>query len=251
MAVGFSNYPNRDTSEPGKFPQGAIRDNDGSNNGTPVTRQTYNDIHQFFVRLMALAGISPSGTEDNAVDGYQYDEALVGRVRLIGNSETEAGCARRATNGETTAGTNVNAFISPAKLAYWFAQNFGAWTKATTTTNWSYSGGSGTITFNACYVAYKITGKTISVNYSANFDVVSNTVNNVIFVFSGLDRTGLQQIRKPQFLIHGGASKLTSMATINTINNFTMVLNFDEDGTTPFAVGTGYLVQGEFTVEIL
>ena len=117
MAVGFSNYPNRDTSEPGKFPQGAIRDNDGSNNGTPVTRQTYGDIHQFFVRLMALAGISPSGTEDNAVDGYQYDEALVGRVRLIGNSETEAGCARRATQGETNAGTNVNAFISPAKLA--------------------------------------------------------------------------------------------------------------------------------------
>lgn len=251
MAVGIENYPNIDNTDTGRYPKGALKDDPGDKSGTPVNRLTNNDIHQFFVRLMQLAGLTASGTPDNATDGYQYDEALVARARLIGNDETTAGMVRRATNGETTAGTNQNAFVSPAKLAYWFAQNFGAWTKATTTANWSYSGGTGTVTFNGCYVAYKVIGKTISVNYRADFDVVGDTVNNITFTFTGLNRTGLQQIKKPQYLIQGGTGKLTSMASINALNNFTLVLNFDEDGSTPFAVGASYLIQGEFTVEIL
>ena len=66
----------------GEFPYSNIKDDDGSNNGTPVNKAVYADFHQFFARLMALAKVDyPSfdynDVPENAYDGWQYIEALL------------------------------------------------------------------------------------------------------------------------------------------------------------------------------
>jgi len=43
---------------------------------TVVGEDLNNDIVQFFVKLMNLAGISPNGTFDNETNGYQFIDAL-------------------------------------------------------------------------------------------------------------------------------------------------------------------------------
>ena len=116
MAVGIENYVNIDTSEPGKYPAGAIKDNDGSNNGTPVDRATYNDIHQLLFVLLFQAGITPSGIPENAVDGYQYLQALKAYILAQHASEALRGVAQIATQAETNAGTDDFKFITPLKL---------------------------------------------------------------------------------------------------------------------------------------
>lgn len=57
-------------------PYGQIQDDDGTGNGTPVTKEVYQDHHIFFDRLMGLAGVTPNGLLDNAYDGFQLIEAL-------------------------------------------------------------------------------------------------------------------------------------------------------------------------------
>jgi hypothetical protein len=71
------------------YPNGNIRDDDGSGNGTPVNVDVYGDFHQFFARLLASNGVSPNGLPDNAYDGFQYYESLQNMLgdRII-NSNT-------------------------------------------------------------------------------------------------------------------------------------------------------------------
>ena len=59
------------------YPYGDIRDNDGTNNGTPVDRAVYADFHQFFARLLAEAGITANGLPDNLPNTFQYYLALL------------------------------------------------------------------------------------------------------------------------------------------------------------------------------
>lgn len=60
----------------GQYPYGRIKNNDGSQNGTPVDENTYGDIHQFFEKLMAAAGITANGFPENQYSGFQLNEAL-------------------------------------------------------------------------------------------------------------------------------------------------------------------------------
>jgi hypothetical protein len=55
---------------------GDIKDDTGSNNGTPINRQTHTDMHQFFESLMLVSGITPNGLVDNDPNGYQLIQAL-------------------------------------------------------------------------------------------------------------------------------------------------------------------------------
>jgi len=80
MAIKLINKTNT-TGATGEFPYGNIRDNDGSNNGTPVSKAVYADFHQFFARLMAKATEADAtfdfnNVAENAYDGFQYFEAL-------------------------------------------------------------------------------------------------------------------------------------------------------------------------------
>lgn len=67
---------NIDNSNPTAYPDGQIRDNDGSDNGTPVARVTMSDQFEFFAKLMRLGGIEFNNTYDNEVNGYQFINAL-------------------------------------------------------------------------------------------------------------------------------------------------------------------------------
>lgn len=68
---------NINNSNPGDYPKGRIRDNDGSQNGTPVNESVYGDIIQNCVKILAEAGISFSEQPDNVTNGYQLHDALM------------------------------------------------------------------------------------------------------------------------------------------------------------------------------
>lgn len=80
MAIKLEDKTN--TAAPsGEFPYGNIKDNTGSNSGTPVNKLVYADFHQFFARLMAKATevdatFDYNDVPENAYDGFQYFEAL-------------------------------------------------------------------------------------------------------------------------------------------------------------------------------
>jgi hypothetical protein len=68
--------PNVDNSDLTNYPDGRIKNNDGSGNGTGVNEQTNGDIHQTISKLMRLYGIAPNGLPDNVTNGYQIIEAV-------------------------------------------------------------------------------------------------------------------------------------------------------------------------------
>lgn len=75
MALDIIDKTNTDAPD-GTYPYGKIRDNTGANDGTPVDVEVYGDFHQFFARLMAIAGLVANGIPDNLTNGFQLFEAL-------------------------------------------------------------------------------------------------------------------------------------------------------------------------------
>jgi hypothetical protein len=67
---------NVDNSDPSNYPDGRVKDNTGTGNGTPVDRNVYGDLHSNISRLMREYGIVPSGLPDNETNGYQIIQAL-------------------------------------------------------------------------------------------------------------------------------------------------------------------------------
>jgi hypothetical protein len=74
--IPLNSNPNVDNSDLANYPDGRIRDNDGTNNGTGVNRSVYGDLHSNISKLMRLYAISPSGLPDNETNGFQIIEAL-------------------------------------------------------------------------------------------------------------------------------------------------------------------------------
>lgn len=106
MALDIVDKPNTDGPD-GTYPYGKIRDNTGAGNGTPVNTEVYGDFHQFFARLMAIAGIVANGLPDNSVNGFQLFTAL---STYISSLITTAVNAEAATRGaaDTTLQNNIN-----------------------------------------------------------------------------------------------------------------------------------------------
>lgn len=75
MAIGIENLTNIDTSNPSLFPNGCIKDDTGTGNGTPANKLAVNDIYFFFDKLMRLAGITASNSFDTE-SSSQYITAL-------------------------------------------------------------------------------------------------------------------------------------------------------------------------------
>lgn len=75
MAISLIDKTNTDAPD-GRYIYGAIRDDDGSNNGTPLDQISHQDFHQFFSRLMAIAGVDYNGYTDDDYNGFQLFEAL-------------------------------------------------------------------------------------------------------------------------------------------------------------------------------
>ena len=72
----LSSNPNVDNSDLVNFPDGRIKDNDGSGNGTGINERTNGDIHQTISRLMRKYGIVPNNLPDNITNGFQIVEAI-------------------------------------------------------------------------------------------------------------------------------------------------------------------------------
>lgn len=76
MAIKLENKVNTDAPSTA-YPFGNIKDNTGSNNGTPVDKNVYADFHQFFAKMMDESGIAYNDLPDSATDGFQYFLALI------------------------------------------------------------------------------------------------------------------------------------------------------------------------------
>ncbi len=74
--IPLKSNDNIDNSDPSNFPDGRVKDNTGTGNGTPVNRNVYGDLHSNISRLMRLYGIVPNGLPDNESNNYQIVEAL-------------------------------------------------------------------------------------------------------------------------------------------------------------------------------
>ena len=72
----LNSNPNVDQSDLVNFPDGRIKDNDGSGNGTGINERTNGDIHQTISRLMRKYGIVPNNMPDNVTNGFQIVEAI-------------------------------------------------------------------------------------------------------------------------------------------------------------------------------
>ncbi len=68
------------------FPYGNIKDNSGANDGTPVDKAVYADMHQFFERLMDVAGVTHNDLPESETNTFQYITAL---QSMIGDTMTE------------------------------------------------------------------------------------------------------------------------------------------------------------------
>ena len=88
MAIKLENKVNTEAPSVA-YPFGNIKDNTGSNNGTPVDKNVYADFHQFFAKMMSESGIAYNGLPDNNTDGFQYWLALVEAVKNNCNAYTD------------------------------------------------------------------------------------------------------------------------------------------------------------------
>jgi hypothetical protein len=99
MAINLQAKQNVDPQN-SEYPFGKIRNNDGTNNGTPVNEEVYGDFHQFFAKMFDVSGLSYNNNPDNAYDGFQYYEALVAVITL--------GINTNSTNQINALWNNVN-----------------------------------------------------------------------------------------------------------------------------------------------
>ena len=76
MARNKVNQRNIDKSDLANYPDARIRNNTGSNDGTPISEAVYGDIHETFAKFMRESGLSYNNLPDNVSNGYQLFEAI-------------------------------------------------------------------------------------------------------------------------------------------------------------------------------
>jgi|GEM_PF-3746515 len=72
-----ANQVNIDNSDLFNYPNGRIRNNDGSGNGTPVDESVYGDLHETKDKIMRDSKTTYNNLPDNQTNGYQLYEALM------------------------------------------------------------------------------------------------------------------------------------------------------------------------------
>ena len=76
MARNKANQRNIDKSDLANYPDARIRNNTGSNDGTPISEAVYGDIHETFAKFMRESGLNYNNLPDNVSNGYQLFEAI-------------------------------------------------------------------------------------------------------------------------------------------------------------------------------
>lgn len=87
MAIKLTSKPNTGAPDSAD-PYGTIRNNTGSSDGTPVSKDVYQDFHIFFERLMDKAGLTHNGMLDNITNGFQLYDAF---AKLVAGPLTSLG----------------------------------------------------------------------------------------------------------------------------------------------------------------
>lgn len=77
MALPISSLDGVVTAPGAGYPYGDIVDSAVGTAGTRVNRKFTDDLMQTSQKLMADAGITPSGNPDNSINGYQIFEAII------------------------------------------------------------------------------------------------------------------------------------------------------------------------------
>lgn len=77
MAISKNTQANIDDSNPTAYPNGQVKDDDGSGDGFPLIRATTSDIFETFDKLMRLANLTFTGDFDNENNGYQFVSAII------------------------------------------------------------------------------------------------------------------------------------------------------------------------------
>lgn len=77
MAITKKTQTNLDNSDPINYPDGKLKDNDGSDDGTPLNVQTLSDMFEVWGKLMRLADIVYNNSFDDEGGGYQLVDALI------------------------------------------------------------------------------------------------------------------------------------------------------------------------------
>lgn len=116
MAIKLTDKPNTEGVS-ANYPYGNIKDNDGSLNGTPVNKLVYADLHQFFERLMALAGVTHNGLPENNTNGFQLIGALDAFARSLTASLSANGTVTRASLSEVDTQTDIAKVVTPKTLS--------------------------------------------------------------------------------------------------------------------------------------
>lgn len=111
MAFDKANAPNIDKSNLIAYPNGQIKDNSGPGDGTPVSRLTYSDLHEFFAKLMRMAGLVYNSKYDNETNGFQLVDAM---IALAGKNDMVATLNTDGTN--VTAGLKLGILVLDEQL---------------------------------------------------------------------------------------------------------------------------------------
>jgi hypothetical protein len=85
MAIKLQDKPNVEAPN-ATYPFGNIKDDTGSDDGTPLNQLVHADFHQFFAGLLEIGEnwgmMTINGLPDNDVNGYQYQQAFNAATRL-------------------------------------------------------------------------------------------------------------------------------------------------------------------------
>jgi hypothetical protein len=102
-----------------EYPFGNIRDKTTLESGTPVNVETYSDMHQFFMKMIAESNIVPNNLPDNAYNGWQLWEALLYHCRNQRNYDRfYMNISQASTNAPTIGSQLQNDFGSSPIASY-------------------------------------------------------------------------------------------------------------------------------------
>jgi hypothetical protein len=83
MAIALENKENVVPPGSPDYPFGAIKDDTGSEDGTPVNEAVYQDFHQFFAKLLNYGGVTANGIRDGIGGVFQYFTALTNTITSL------------------------------------------------------------------------------------------------------------------------------------------------------------------------
>lgn len=244
--IPLQNKPNTKAPD-GVDTFGALKDDSGSGDGTPVDKQVYNDIHVFFESLMLWAGLAANNQPDNATNGFQLLDAFKAGVRNVTATELLRGAAEIATQTETNTGSDDSRIVTPLKLAGWFSNMFGAWTLRSNVADVTVNGGTG-ISVTASSIKYKVTGKTMNVLFRIVVDNTTAPTEFEILIPASKTYNGGINLSLGGAIVFDGSTFKQSRIELQTSANTKMKVNLLAGDTLTNATTT--TVTGQLTFEI-